>query len=218
VTRRRRRPAPAKCTRTHCPAIRAHDTYSAYRRGCRSPAAIADNLRYTKLLNAGLRPHHRRPIGPTARRLQALFAIGWTGPLLSERCGITPSQLRALTREAWPWVTQSTARRVDTLFRQLWDQPGPSARGRAIAARKGYAPAAAYNDMDDMSERPKQVRLTAAAAPGRERRDHTPDIMRLTAAGKTANEIAADLRVTRRTVERTLERVRAAQHDDEAAA
>lgn len=96
-------------------------------------------------------PDHRAPgaVIPatgTRRRLQALIAIGWTQAELAHRTAATPSTVNALINERWPNVQHATHLRVCRVFDDLSGTPGPSARSRLMAARRGWAPPLAWDD------------------------------------------------------------------------
>lgn len=204
------RPAPALCDRTTCPNKRSHDTYSAARSGCRSPAARADTARYSKLRRNGIYPHARVPVGPTARRLRCLTAIGWSLDALAEQSGMSRAQLGNL-REGTRYATctQITAARVDALFGRLWMTWGPSQYTRDLALGRDWYPAGAYDDIDNMAEKPKPGRPVT----GFERGDATArrtEIARRHSTGQKAPGIARDMGLTVRSVERHLAALAAA--------
>lgn len=89
----------------------------------------------------------------TARRLQALVAVGWTLSELGRRLRVAPSNMPRLVRGGK--VTAGMARRVAELYRELWDQkpPAETARQRAAAERarrwaaeRGWSPPAGWDD------------------------------------------------------------------------
>jgi hypothetical protein len=216
MTRHRRRgAAPARCPRVGCPSS-SHDTYSAWKYGCTSPAAEADRSRYFTLYRAGHRPRARRPVGPSARRLQALAAGGWDAARVAERAGLHRATITAIRAEDGRYTTvdRATADAIDAVFRALWDRPGPSRRAQAIAAARHWHPAAAFDDIDNMRERPK---LGSAA---RVRSEFDPDtgaeVRRRSAWGHPISTIARDLGITTRSVER--HRAAARPDDTETAA
>src|SRR5690606_1069819 len=90
----------------------------------------------------------------TARRLQALVAIGYTQTYLARRIGWSPENIPRLFRPT-P-VEASTARKVADLFEELQIRPGPSIRARLSAKRKGWAPPLAWDEhtIDDPDAAP----------------------------------------------------------------
>lgn len=90
----------------------------------------------------------RVPSAPTARRLQALAALGWSLPTLAARLGWSASVARHRAYATRPSVQLGAARQVADLYEQLSGTPGPSARIRAAAARRGWQPPLAWDDID----------------------------------------------------------------------
>lgn len=91
----------------------------------------------------------------TARRLQALIALGWTSRELSARLGIFESNLPAILH-AQRHTTAGFARKVADLFNKLQLTPGTSTRSRNRAARNGWAMPLAWdeNSIDDPAAEP----------------------------------------------------------------
>lgn len=120
------------------------------------PAARIRRETATKLL--GVQPDRLAPsalvdgIG-TQRRLQALVAIGYTQHYLAQRIGWTDANLGTLLYDRGK-VTQRTHDEVAALFTELELTPGPHARARLRAGRKGWAPPLAWDDIDDPAEQP----------------------------------------------------------------
>lgn len=91
----------------------------------------------------------------SARRLQALVAIGWPQAHLGARLGVTPSNM---TRPVYGGgqVTAGLARRVAALFDELQLTPGPSGRARLRAERNGWVAPLAWDEdtIDDPTAEP----------------------------------------------------------------
>lgn len=99
----------------------------------------------------------------TRRRIQALVVIGWSKARLARQLGMAPSNFnKTLNSET---VHAETARKVQALYDQLWNQPqyGHDHRSRisANASRnrakaKGWAPPLAWDDetIDDPNATP----------------------------------------------------------------
>jgi hypothetical protein len=90
----------------------------------------------------------------TARRLQALVAIGYTGQYLSDRLGWPKVTLWRITGKGQPNVEVNTARMVAELFDELSMIPGPCKRARRRAEKLGWVSALAFDDIDDPNETP----------------------------------------------------------------
>ncbi len=84
----------------------------------------------------------------TRRRLQALAAIGWTGPALAAKLGRSRTRVRAILRGDGE-VSAALRARVMALYDDLWDQPQTgtqSLRAALAAQRHGWAPPLAWDD------------------------------------------------------------------------
>ena len=144
--------------RSACPGIPgAHDPCrvgkaTAYKNwGCRCDDAALDRLRRRKRLRAGIADPAFIDPTATARRLQALAAIGWPIKELADRLGYsvsgrTSTTVAKLRRQEVPTITPETERKVADLYRELWDVPGPDARARRWAARHGWVPPLAWDE------------------------------------------------------------------------
>lgn len=98
------------------------------------------------------------PIGPapddardvdatgTRRRVQALVAFGWPLAQLAPRFGLYTTNLGLIANGRRAYVHATTAETVAADYRRLSRLPGPSARARADAARKGWASPAAWDE------------------------------------------------------------------------
>ena len=93
------------------------------------------------------------------RRIQALFAIGWGGPVLARELDIPLEEVRRMTSA--PRVTRARAERVEAVYERLSMTPAPEstpaeryARRRALAAaeRHGWVPPLAWDDIDRQDE------------------------------------------------------------------
>jgi plasmid maintenance system antidote protein VapI len=104
----------------------------------------------------------------TARRLQALVAIGWNQMELARRTGIVPRQLGDIIRGNTKKVTAASAVAVRDVYEQLWASPPPeqtraqravAQRARAIAASRKWVPGAAWDDdeIDNPRAKPQGV-------------------------------------------------------------
>lgn len=85
--------------------------------------------------------------GPWRRRIQALVAIGHTQTWIAGQCGVALANLGKQLHYG-DTITAGTARTWRDLYQQWHMTPGPSARARQIAARYGWAPPLAWDDID----------------------------------------------------------------------
>lgn len=134
-----------------CPAA-YHGTASAMENaGCCCPHAKEAHRIYEKRRRQGRnQPACIDPTG-TIRRMRALAAIGW--PLIEQarRFGWNSAPSRLVRGKTQ--VTRELAARVAALYEELKDVPGPSAKVRDHAARKGWPTPAEWDmgggDIDD---------------------------------------------------------------------
>lgn len=134
---------------TECSA-RYHDTHVAYTRwGCRCPKAREEARIYRKRLRHGRQPPGRVPALGTARRLRALAAAGYSWPDLAAHLGVSRQRVGRLASDPDGLVYARTAATIVSLFTALAATPGRSTDARAFAARQGWAPPMAWDDIDD---------------------------------------------------------------------
>lgn len=84
-----------------------------------------------------------------SRRLRALAALGWTLDALAARCGVGFSTLAAVRAGTTTRVGVPLAHRIEAVYDELCMVPGPSVPARRHAARAGWAPPLAWDDIDD---------------------------------------------------------------------
>jgi len=152
-----------------CTAER-HGTDDAYMNAhCRCPDAREDHRvqrkrRKLRLLETG--PSLRSGIG-TARRLQALSAIGYGIGLLSAELGMSRAHVAKLRRAGHP-VTRDTHGKVCAFYNRAWNVSPPQftriqrsgvTRTRRYAATKGWLPPIALDDdlIEDADYDPRQL-------------------------------------------------------------
>lgn len=128
-----------------------------------------------------------------ARRIQALVARGWSQAKLANRIGVTDQRLGPLLRGGD--ATAATVRAIHTVYEALWDQAPPTAthrdrlaasRARNHAARHGWAPPAAWDDID-LDEAPHEHTTHLRRIPAEERLD---DVDFLLSTGESLHEAA----------------------------
>lgn len=100
-------------------------------------------------------PAGRVDARPTARRLQALVALGHEQIALADRLGMHPNHMWKLIHGSRPALTAARASAVSRLFDELCWVDGGSLAARSVAAKRGWAPPLAWDDIDDLRERPK---------------------------------------------------------------
>lgn len=145
-----------------------------------------------------------------ARRIQALMLMGWSQGELADRAGMHRRQLpKLLHATRIDWETHCV---IDGLFRALWDRDGGNVRARLWAQRQGWAPALAWDDIDDYWERPKFGNGSQPSAVRDEveaqRAVRRARVAELSLEGLTAPEISRVLGVSERSVKRDRRRLR----------
>lgn len=105
-------------------------------------------------------------VGPR-RRLQALRRLGWTIAQLAELTRLHPHTIRAVSNHRNRTVTPPTAAAVHRAYEDCWDRPPPTRRAEEVRAveqarlhaiEMGWAPAMAWDNIDDPDEAPQGVR------------------------------------------------------------
>lgn len=133
----------------------------------------------------------------TRRRLQALARVGWSFAELARRCELSRNGFLHIVGERNPRVRRFVAERVNELFAELWDVAPPSTpasiRRTIEAARQGWAPPAAWDNIDDPNETPADGYRPAKQRPADETRD---EVEHFRFMGDTDETIAARLGMT----------------------
>lgn len=140
------------------------------------------------------------------RRLRALMAIGHSGRVIAERADTSQARIHKIASGVQPTIRRHLADRIAQAYQQLAYQMAPqnrfTTRVRNDAARKKWhSPIAWDDDIDDPNAKPETGRRRQDG-PGRREKVDALEVARLTAAGKSAEQIAAELRCHKRTVVR----------------
>lgn len=135
----------------------------------------------------------------TRRRIQALMALGWPQALIGAELGV---KQRAVSNWlARQYVTARNAKAVADLYDRLSMTPGPSEITRSRALARGWVPPLAWDDIDDPAATPQNPTARYSFADRyRDARHHK----RVT----DVNDLAAELRVTPRSLLRQVTRHR----------
>lgn len=163
--------SPEWPTQADIDAWRADDEANRDKRA-RGVAKAAD---YRKRRYLGLVPKPISPVG-TMRRVQALYALGWTCPEIGERLGVSAARVGHIMNGLYARVTPETDARVRAVYDELSmtvpvDKPMVRRgdcpiheRGRNDARRRGYAPPLAWDDetIDDPAAKPAHLLRPAA--------------------------------------------------------
>lgn len=142
-----------------------HGKVAGYEAGCHSDCCKPAHARSVK----SLRLHQQRygtgvsiPTYRALRRLQALAAIGWSRKVIAARLGIRHQSLYRMGEDT-TYVTQARFTQIDQLYRELSMRVPPQATKadriavamtKAAAARNGWAPPLAWDNIDDPDEVP----------------------------------------------------------------
>lgn len=175
-----RSPIPVERVREHIEALVAA---GATPRGIATAAGIGSTTLYG-VLNGRSKTMHRRvalrvlAVGPddvlgrdddeglvpahgAERRIRALLALGWTHAHITEamdgrHSNLVLSKPSGAGRRMGPgrWVTKATHDAVVQAYDALSMSPGPSSLGRQRAARLGYPPPLAWDNIDDPDATP----------------------------------------------------------------
>lgn len=90
----------------------------------------------------------------TRRRLQALMALGYPTAMIGAELGMMQNAVSAMAKRAT--VTAAKRAAVAELFERWCMTPGPNAETAKRAARSGYMPPLAWEDIDDPDEVPSR--------------------------------------------------------------
>lgn len=105
----------------------------------------------------------RVPAIGASRRLCALSAIGHSTRWMADQLGINQNNVREIMVDC-SFVMRETFERIEALYERYSMRPGTSIRSRQAAARNGWPPPLAWDDIDDPDEQPH--------LPGGEERSH----------------------------------------------
>jgi hypothetical protein len=88
------------------------------------------------------------PTVHAARRVQSLFALGWSFTDQAHTLGVAESTVWEIAHEVNDCVSRAVFDRVTAMFEQLSGSPGPSVRAKSLARRRGWLPPLAWDDID----------------------------------------------------------------------
>lgn len=144
-----------------------------------------------------------------SRRIRGLVALGWTQVAISEQSGIHVARLNrlALTPPSFcfPRVAEAVIAATRALALRVPPDDRRSRYARSVAARNGWHPLLAWDDIDDPEAKPKGVRTRTGSWGGTR-----ASVVELDAAGWTRDAIAARLGIAPGSVTTALIRARRA--------
>jgi hypothetical protein len=202
VTARDTRPAGQEAAvRT----VKVHGEANSYKAGCRCAECRRAHCIEKKRWHLGYTGRLMDSTG-TKRRIQALVALGWTLGEIAAAC-------EKRSGNAWTNEVLRSARvhsTTEALIRSAYDRmsmirpEGPYRnRQRATAARKGYAPPLAWDDIDDPLERPSGIAGEGNMVPA-ELMFEDWDFLRR--QGYTRRGAAERMGITKKRLEKAIER------------
>jgi len=106
-------------------------------------------------------------VSVSRRKLRALVAIGWSQRQLAIKLEMEKNHLNSIISEckkSGPSILYATKRKIDELYEQLCMTPGPSDRARKHAQLKKWLPPLAWEDIEDLSERPVYHKVVHSSA------------------------------------------------------
>lgn len=115
-----------------------------------------ESTRYSKVRDLAIlrgQPYTYPALG-TKRRLQALYAIGYSSTDVSRATGVSPATIKSILKDtpSRGTVWASTAKAIGAFYQAHYMKPkagGYAGRQRTWAVRKlGYAPPLAWDDID----------------------------------------------------------------------
>lgn len=142
-----------------CTADRHHDYNAARQYGCTCPTAHAAYMRYGRMAKrrarASARPLTTDPTG-TARRIQALAAIGWSLRAIGKAAGMAHININAIAQNRRAFVRTDNADIIAAVYERLYLEDGPSKHQRHVARRHGWVGPEYWSDetIDDPTAEP----------------------------------------------------------------
>lgn len=103
----------------------------------------------------------------TMRRVQGLFALGYTSTDLAPHLGVKTSRVWQIGTGYWSKVHIETAIKIRRLYDEIWTtrpESWQADRQRCLAAKNGWAPCLAWDDdtIDDPTAEPEGIGQTRA--------------------------------------------------------
>ncbi|MEV0556301.1 hypothetical protein AB0I27_22965 [Streptomyces sp. NPDC050597] len=138
------------------------------------------------------------------RRLKALAVIGHTWATISARTGISVDRLGGIVRGITDGIRPDEARKITLAYRLLATTPGAGKKTATNARKKGWHGPLAWDNIDDPNCQPETEHRASRARAGTRPKVYADAtrVAELTAAGKSAAEIALELGCHQRTVVR----------------
>lgn len=142
----------------------------------------------------------------TVRRLRALACLGHTLDTIGAHIHVSRWRLGRIITGTYTEIDTDTADKIASIYRQLSTRRGDNPHTIRRARAQNWHGPLDWSDIDDPACKPERVRRSRAKAGSRRPADATR-VAQLTAAGKSAKEIADQLGCHKRTVVRIRSRV-----------
>jgi transcriptional regulator with XRE-family HTH domain len=154
------------------------------------------------------------PAQGSVRRVQALFATGYTLTALGAILGMSATAVQNIANERTEFVNIKTARAINAAYTDLQMKPLPTSGhakfARTLAERRGYAPPFAWEDIDDPDAKPVIAK--------EDKEYWFTQYLELKRMGYSNAEIARRLSITCDTLQKRLQRLSPRQREQRNAA
>lgn len=129
----------------------------------------------------------------TARRIQALGAIGWPVVWTAAQAGYSPSYLFNIIAGRVETIPRHVAHRFSVLYREFSHRAGPSEHVRSVARRNNWHGPLAWDDIDNREAKPEESAPFQAAPKYERDPDRKAEITHLYLLGESIPSIAKQL-------------------------
>lgn len=147
-----------------------HGHYSGYKAGCHQACCRLANARQRnlRLMRLARGQQSFTSIIGVARRLQALTRAGWTAEAIGQRMGVKRSQIKEWRSGKYARIRVETHAKVARIYEGMcMELPPETTRvekraatlSRNLAIKNKWAPALAWDNIDDAAERPRVARV-----------------------------------------------------------
>lgn len=92
---------------------------------------------------------------PAQRRVRALMAMGWNQKQQAAKSGVSHNMLNAIAAGRRKTIRRWSDEKITALFDEISMIQGPDQRVRRYALSMKWFPPLAWDDIDDLSERPR---------------------------------------------------------------
>lgn len=176
-------------------------------KACDPCARAGSRYRQERILRALSGNAATVPAVGSLRRIQALHALGWTGPQIAEAADISINTMRSIGYHDSGTVRTTTAAKIDAAYERLAmvrPEGKYADRARRMARRRGWAPPLAFDNIDDPSERPDDAGYRPVK--NRENAEMAAEIDHLLGLGVSLHHAAKQLGVSVEAVEKAIEK------------